>query len=306
MVTTAATNAMLVWTFENQGDVIQAENVIVKKFLKEEGRKGFGIAPTTLVTITGAANGSRFRKSRREARPIDMPILIFGTDRQDVEDSMRRFARLLQDDLTTPKLVATYPDGTRVYAYVNYSSGADPTYGSDTNGRTFARWAISLVAMSPYWTEETPTNYYIRSANQGRGLLGGVGAAPGTKSLSRLAVSSSQTIGNIAVENNGDVDVQPVWTLKGPMNADFVATRFDGQTFAYQATILAARTVTIDTVNKTVTDDLGNNLYGSLGTAPQLFAIPKGTTSLSVVVTGTDSTTLITVAFNKQREVIFG
>lgn len=298
MVTTRTLNK-LKWTFENKGDIILADNVLTKDFLKEAGRTGFGMANRTLIMLEGASGGSKWRRTRPGARTIDMPISIFGTDRQQVEDRMRRFARLLQDDVTAPRLVATYPTSERVFTEVHYSGGADPQYGSDTDGEMWGRWAISLLAGSPYWTSEVPVQYNIAAANVGKGLI-----RTGNGGLSRLQLSSSQTIGVITVENPGDVSAFPVWTIRGPGDS-FTATLPNGDRFKYKVPILSTDVITINTQDKTVTNAAGTNLYGNLDVAPKLFAVPSGNSTINVQMDGTTAASLISMYFNPRRELIF-
>lgn len=295
MVTTP-TQQMVQWTIENGIDKISLDNVVAKKYLKTVGRKGFHVAPTTLIKRQGAAGGQRWRRTRRGGRVIDLPVTILGDDRNDTEQKLRALVRLMQDDISAPRLVGTYPSGERLYAEFHYSAGADASYGTDTNGRTFCTWPLTLECDSPYWTSERQVQYSIGPANAGRGLL---------PKLSRLQVSSSQTLGTVQIENPGDVDAYPVWTLRGPGDAGFKATRFDGQSFQFNAALTASDIITIDTLKKTVTDQNGNNRYADLAGSPKLFSVPKGTSTLSVIMTGTTSASLISLYFNPRQELVF-
>lgn len=297
MVTSKSSSA-LKWTFENNAVVIKLDNVIARDYLKEQGRTGFGVAPTKLITRDGAAGGTRWRRTRRGARNIVMPVLIFGDTRQSVEDKLRALIRLLQDDVTTPRLVATYPSGERVYADIHYSSGADPTYGTDTDGTSWCRWALNFLGPSAYWTSEKQISYSIGTASIGRGLL------RTGQSLSRLSLSSSQALGTVLVENPGDVDAYPIWNIKGPGDS-FTATLPDGTGFVYNVPILSTEVITINTKDKTVKDQTGANRYAALSTAPNLFSVPKGNTNIAVLMTGTTAASLVSMYFNPRQELIF-
>jgi hypothetical protein len=202
----------------------------------------------------------------------------------------------MQDDQTTPRIVGQYPSAEKLYTEFHYASGADPVYGTDTDGRTKCLWTLNLLCESPYWTSDKAISYAIRAANAGHGLL---------PLLSRLQLSSSQTIGTVIIENPGDVDAFPVWTLRGPGDANFTATRNDGAQFVFTAPLASNEVITIDTLTKTVTDQTGANRYIDLGTAPKLFSVPKGSSQISVVMTGTSSATLISMYFNPRQELIF-
>jgi hypothetical protein len=294
----------LQWTFENKGDVIKAENVLTNKFLKVAGRKGFGIAPTRVVTREGATEGSRHRRTKRLSRIIDFPIAIYGVDREEVEARFRQFARLLQDDESAPRLVATYPSGARVYAEIHLSSPPDPIYGGDeTRGRSFVKLEMTFIAPSPYWTVEDsveyPFNFNVDESEDNW-----------VEDMAEMPLISSQTAGSVVIENPGDVPAFPVWTLQGPM--DSFAASYNGQGFIYEEEIPVGTTIVINTRDKTVLQVLpvvappDDNKYGALGTAPKFFPIPSGSASINIEAINTDPDTLVSMYFNPRRELVFG
>ena len=292
------------WTFENKGDVIKAENVLANKFLKLAGRKGFGIAPTKLILREGAGEGSRHRRTKRLARTIDFPIAIFGVDRAEVEARFRQFARLIQDDQTAPRLVATYPSGERLYTEIHFSGGADPVYGSDdTRGRDFVKLQMTFIAPSPYWTEEDSISYPFSFEVD-------VSSDNWVEDMTDMPLISSQTSGSVDIENPGDVPAYPVWTLRGPM--DSFEASYNGQGFVYEDAIPAGTTIVINTRDKTVLQVApvvappANNKYGSLGVAPKLFPIPAGSATVDIVAQNTDPNSLVSMFFNARRELVFG
>jgi phage-related protein len=116
-------------------------------------------------------------------------------------------------------------------------------------------------------------------------------------------VSSSQALGTLTIENDGDVDAYPVWVINGP--ATNVSITVNGIGFEYTESLSSGETITIDARTATVTDDAGTNKYAFLGTAPKLFRIPPGSTNVSIVATGADSNTRINGNFNPRREVIY-
>jgi hypothetical protein len=299
-------NTALVWTFENKGDVIRAENVLANKFLKLAGRTGFGISRTKLIMREGAAEGSRHRRTKRLARDISFPIAIFGADRAEVEDSFRRFARLIQDDVSAPRLVATYPDGKRLYTEIHFAGGGDPMYGTDdTRGRDFAKLEMSFTAPSPYWTQEDAVSYPFN-----------FNVDPSTdnwvEDMAEMPLISSQTAGSVTIENPGDVPAFAVWTLRGPMNS--FSASVNGQGFVYENLIPEGTTIVINTLDKTVkqvlpvpVDPDDGNRYDALGTAPKLFAIPQGQIVVDVVAENTTiDVSLVSMYFNPRRELVFG
>ena len=286
----------LIYTIENGGVVIPIENATPRGFVKLAGRTGFGVAPTTLVMTEGATEGAKWRRTRRGTRTIDLPLAYFGATRDEVETKLRLLIRTLGDKKRPARLVALYPNGRRVYAQVHYSGGLNPQYGqnADTDGQEFVKFVLTLVAPSPYWTEETPVAYAVKAPNQGRGLL---------PSLSKLQVSSSQALGTLEVNNPGDVAARPVWAVRGPGSSLMVSN--GGLAFTYDYPIALDEVVTINTVTNKVTSSVDGNVYARLAPAPKLFNIPAGMSVIDVLVPDSTAATIVNMYFNPRRELVY-
>lgn len=293
----------LIYSMEGNGDTIVLNNTVAKDYFKAAGASGFGVAPTDLNLREGAGDGAVFRGSKRKTRYIDMPIIIFGSSAQDIEDKQRRLVRLWNDKYSTPRLVATYEDGSKWSVNIHYAGGADLVFGSeDTDGKTYATWLVSLACPDPFFTALTPVVIDpIKAANAGRGLI-----RTGGGGLARLRLSSSQTIGSFQITNPGDIDAFPIWRVKGPGDS-FQATRaIDGASFTYSSAFLITDVITINTKTKKVTDQTGANKYGSLPGAPKLFSIPAGISNISVLIPNATADTQVDMSFYPRREMIFG
>jgi phage-related protein len=260
-------------------------------FILTTGVSGFGIPSTSVRIEPSAGNGGVWRSSKRGVRDIDLPIMVLGTDRADVETKLRRLARLLQDSNGPTRVQANYSDGTSVYLDAHYTAGAETQFGTDA-GNTYCRWAITLQAPQPFWQRTTSESFNVVAVT-GRGLL---------PQLSKLKVSSSQALGSITANNVGDVDTYPTWVIRGPIEGLTVTS--GSSSFSYVAAIADGVTITIDTEAGTVVDDAGTNMYGSLGTAPKLFALPPGTTAMEVAGTGATTATKVTCYYSPRFEVM--
>lgn len=286
----------ITWTLENKGDVIQLENFVPLKFFKRAGRAGFGMANREVSFIKSVRGGSRKRRSRVAAREIDLPIEVIGASRSEVEASMRRLARILQDNVTDPRLVGTYEDGTKLWVEVAVRRGVDPVYGSETNGRDRATCLLILTAGQPYWSQSQALEYIITNGDSGRSF---------SQNMAEMRMVASQTIGTVAVENPGDVESYPVWIVEGPADS-FTASLPDGRQIDYADVIAAGERITIDTARRTVEDQNGVNKYNSLGTNRNFFPIPSGQTNVSVVMLNSTGASRVSMYFNPRFELVFG
>jgi phage-related protein len=281
----------------SNGDVIHFDEV---DFVIGTGLRGTGIPVSEVRVTQSAADGATWRSTRKASRDLDVPVTVLGHNRDDVETKLRRLANALSDRYGAPKLRATYDDGASYEIEVHYVSGAETTYGSDA-GNVFCLWAMTWTAPDPYWVSTLSSQYSVNASSSSAGLLSAdVGQ---TATLSALRVSSSQALGSLTIENAGDVDAFPVWVIDGP--ATNVSITLDGVGFDYTETLALGDRITIDTKTASVTDSEGVNKYGFLGSAPKLFRIPPGTSTLSIVAEGAEAATRISGNFNPRREVIF-
>lgn len=263
-------------------------------FLLQTGFRGLGIAPTELRITASAGDGGTWRSTRRGVRELDLPIYVEGLDRGDVESKLRRLTAALNDrGSVAPKIIATYSDGTSYELEVHYAGGADTQFGADA-GATYCRWVLTLQAPSPYWVSVQAVSFSVTADGGVKGLL---------PELDRLLVKSSQVLGTFTVDNPGDVDAFPVWTIEGPSTNVSVTQSSIGWT--YTETLIGGNVITVNTQDATVVNSAGTNKYAYLGSAPKLFSIPAGESSLTVVMTGTSSASKVSGFFRPRREVIF-
>lgn len=274
------------------GDVLALDDI---DYVLETGVRGFGIPDPVLRIDPSASDGGIYRFKKRDVREVDLPIVVLGTSRADVETKLRRLARILADKVIVR---ATYPTGETYDLEVYYAGGAETTFGEDA-GLYHCRWVITAKAPQPYWVSNQAVSFTISGGSATKGLLK---ADTGLSTLSRLLVKSSQAVGTLSIENIGDVPAPVVWTLQGPL--DNVAITLNGTGFTYNAALLSTDTITIDTNAGTVVDGLGVNKYGSLAAAPKLFSIPAGIQSVSITATNATSATLISGYFKPRYEVI--
>lgn len=273
------------------GDTITFDN---ESYVLNTALSGISAIPTTQVRIDASAgNGGVWRNSKRGVRDIDLPITVLGTDRADVEEKLRRLARLTQDALGETTLTAEYSDDTSLTIGLHYVGGAESGAWGEDVGLTYCKWVMSFQAPIPFWESTTVESFSVTSGNTGRGLL---------PQLSKLRVSSSQALGVVTVNNTGDVAAYPVWTVLGPVAGLTISN--GSQSFGFNASIPEGQTITVDTETGLVTDDSGANRYSLLNSAPKLFALQPGTTSISVLGTEATTSTRITCSYSLRYEVV--
>ena len=274
----------------SNGETIQFDT---DNFVLNPNIIGLGVAPTEVRVDPSAGIGGVFRHSRRSVRELDLPVTVVGANRADVQSKLRRLARITQDRRGPMRFRATYPNGQQLFLDLHYVGGAEGQWGGGAGGLTWMRLVMQCVAPQPFWESLQKQSFQLAGGGTGRGLL---------PQLTKLRVSSSQALGDVTISSDADVEVFPVWNVTGPVD-DFTVTN-GVDSFTITGTIDGSTTVTIDTENKTVVDQDGNNLYDRLGPAPKLFPFQPGETTLEITGAGADASTLVFAEYALRFEVV--
>lgn len=256
------------------------------------GFRGIGIPPTDVRITNSAGDGGIWRSTRRGVRDLDLPITVIGSDRTDVETKLRRLAAALNDRRGTPKLIAKYSDGTSYDMEVHYTGGAETQFGAEA-GETFARWVLTLQAPDPFWTSQQLVSFSLGYDTSTTGLL---------PELSKLKVKTDSVLGTFTIDNPGDVDAFPVWTIEG--KSTLTSLSLSGVGFTYTESMVSGDKRIINTKTATIVDASGANKYAFLGTAPKLFSFPPGQSTISLSISSADSSSRLSGYFQPRREVL--
>lgn len=278
------------------GDVI-VFNRWVGSYLSGPGARGFGIPPTQNEVVEGAGDGAIPRFARRGERDIDIPVTIAGENRTEVHAAQRRLAAALRwkgPPAPLPRLQYTLESGAVYELGVYYVTGAETQIG-ERGGDSFCMWLLTLRAPDPYWVALNERSFTVRAGAGGRGLL---------PQLSKLRVSSSQVLGSITVNNPGDEESPVRWVVTGP-GGPFQAT-LSGVGFVLDCDLDEGEQRIIDEkADPMVSDGDGENKYTELGTAPKLFSIPPGLSTVDVLLTSATSDSLVVGLYRPRLEVVF-
>jgi hypothetical protein len=269
--------------FSNEGD-----------YVLTVGLSGLGVPSTNVRIDESASDGGVWRFSKRGIREMDLPVVVFGTSEIDVEQKLRRLTNLLRDIDGGTVLRATYSTG-EVWNLVDghYSGGAETVKGEDS-GISWTRIVLTMQFANPFWVRQ-----------QAESLSVAVATGDGTiiPHLAELRIIGSQAIGEVQIENDGDVDAFPVWIISGPADSVQITSQ-SNQSFIYDAVISTGEVITINTENATVVDATGANMYANLGVSPKLFTLPPGNSIVDIVAVGADADTLISLYYQPRKEVV--
>lgn len=263
---------------------------------------GTGLPPVQNQWFEGAGDGADYRGTRVLARSQSIPIKVTGADRIEVWANYEKLAQIFAAGEATMKINL---DGEEWYNTFVREGGGDFNWDIDTDQRSFIKTVITVKAGSPYFTRTQQTSQQITLGGLGRGLIK-------STSLSKLKVSTNNSLGSVQLFNPGSVGVGGLWVLEGPFTSfNFVSPT--GEVLEWDSTTepaaygapTSADTLTVDFELGTIVDNLDRNRFGGFVGIPNFWDIPAGTTTSTIEVEDATSDTSVTILFNPKRWVMF-
>ena len=253
------------------------------------GARGMSMPPVDRFTSTSPAlAGSRWRGSRTLEREVFWPLFVYndGGSQAWVEHD-RAFWRTM--DPTRPGLWSvTHPDGTIRTLVCRFVDDGDGVFDRDPSAAGWAVYGVTLVAEQPYW-QGTPVTQTWKTVSPVSFFGAGSGGPPFT-------ISPGSSLAKASINNPGDVDAYPLYTITGPV--DSVSVGYAGNVVQLGA-IADGQTRIVDTRpdRLTVKDQNGVDRWSELGASANFDApLPPGnpiSLSLAMVGAGTVTASII-------------
>ncbi|WP_411095994.1 phage distal tail protein [Streptomyces sp. 020-2-3H-GM] len=255
----------------------------------QPGAKGLDMPSYALAKDESPGiDGYEVRQVRAEGKTITIPVAFWANDSRVAYKARRRaLIRSLNPKRGQGTLTLTEPDGAQRSIGVLYQDGMEGDESLDTAG---ARWCITALVFavpSPYWTGgEVATSWRTDPGGDFFPFL-------------PLTVGDSQVLGSVTVDNDGDDDAFPVWTITGPATSITLTNATTGETLALTRTITGTDTIVIDTRERQQTALLNGatNLWPNLSDASSLWALETGVNELTLTVAGSTSATSVRMTY---------
>lgn len=260
----------------------------------ERNTQGRFAPPTRFVTDTSPLQpGSLVRSTRHESRRLVVPVIITGDTPSTLRENIRNLNYALDPSRGRGRLRVTAPDATQrfVYAYLEDGMGLEEAINS-TVGRTWQRASLQFFCEDPYWLDETTTSSTIVYNTTTATFF----------PFFPLRLSSSTVFGATTINNDGDVETWPRWTITGPGSAIYLKNLTTGKTLNLDVTLSAGETVTIDTTRgvSSVTKNDGTNLFGYLSATSSLWPLAKGSNSLQLEMSSATASSSIAYSYERR------
>lgn len=254
------------------------------------GIEGLDNPPVALLIDEPATwDGGLFRDARYSPREVFLPVHLQADDNAAMRAAVRDLAALADPKRGPVALTVHHPDG-RTRTIDGYLSGP---FGQALIAGEAMHWrkiGVTLRCPDPFFTGDT----------SGASLVVDTAVVDflGDPFLP-LAVSDAQVADTLIAANSGDADAYPVWTLTGPASSALIDV--DGASWELSSPLGAGEVLTVDTTRGAQSVDVdGTPAWGMLASGAQLAALPSGTTTVTVDITGATSATVLTVDWSEK------
>ncbi|MEU4218119.1 hypothetical protein [Actinoplanes sp. NPDC026623] len=254
---------------------------------------GWGATPIELVTDPLSRGGEEVRFVRAQPRRITWPLHIHGDTHLQFLTRYRNLMRAFT--MTTHRrapgiLRVARPDGEDNVREIEcwYEDGFR---GEPGQNWVYANPVLTLMAPDGYWRATQP-------------LVFRYDYAPGRPFLRPYpSLSTSRVLGDMTIDNPGEVDAWPVLQLTGPASAFTATNPGAGGGFTLTYPLAAGQTVTIATNRPVVRGPAGENLAGALSwPRAVLWPLRSGANPVTLTVAGAGIGTALTVSFRPRFE----
>jgi hypothetical protein len=254
--------------------------------LHQGGVRGLGMPPITRYnTQAPALPGSRWRGHRVAEREAFWPLFVWGDTSDEWLARDRAWWRGLRPDGLGVWSIGT-PDGQRRRLSLRYVEDGDPSFDVDPSVAGWYVYGLTLVAEQPYWEgEAVARTWETASTSPWFSGAGGV-----------VTISPGNTVDTATIDNPGDVEAWPIWTVTGPCSTADLG--IGGGHVALGAAVAGGASVVIDTRpdRMTATTDLGADISASVIWAP-LPVPPAVGVPAAITLTGTGAGTRAGLSF---------
>ena len=255
-------------------------------FIEQDGLGGILEPVVQHYFVENVGDGSSYQGHRYPARPVTVPIFVWGDTPSEMRVEDKRFRNTLRPEHLATLTVAE-PNGVARKIQLRYLSGAEGSFSGETYGKHWMSYAITLTAEDPFFYGDPVSVKF--SAGTPVDFFNG-GAAP------PFQISDSQTITTAKLLNAGDEPVYLDWFMHGAMT-NFEATGVG--VIELPLTLTGAQSVNVytDPRDGRIVDQNGTNRWVDAGDIQFLPLQPGVETDLNIAIDDGDSNTFVEVSF---------
>lgn len=234
--------------------------------------------------------GARLRQVLHDVREFVLPIHVGEDTDTELRSTLRALAYAMDPVRGDGRVRITGPGGDQREINCRVSAGLEleETQG-ETAMPTDQLATVVFRAVDPYWyaTSDVVVDYTF------------TGTVTTFFPVFPVRLSTSEVFADTTVDNTGDVNAWPVWTVTGPGSTINLRNLTTGKLTTLATTALVAgESVVIDTRPgaKTVTRQDGTSLFSDLGSTV-LWPLARGANSIRIEMGGATSASSVRLAY---------
>lgn len=249
-------------------------------YLQPEGLEGLGMPEIENFSAKSPIiHGEEWEGWRALPRDIFFAVGIFQDSSEEWLDMKKRFWNIFRPG----KLVrweVILPDNETYNLLCRFKGERGSIYSRDPMRIGWAIYGITLYAEQPFWEGTPQTRMWEVGTNSD--FFNGTGGPP-------FNISSSQSVQNATITNQGDVDAFMRWELRGPFTSATVGL---GGLTTTVGSALSTDVIVLDTdpANLSATKN-GVDIMGTLGSFEFPPVPPGENIALGLAMSGTGSIT---------------
>jgi phage-related protein len=257
-----------------------------------QGSRGHGTPPTQwLEDRIPQHDGPLVRQVLYDAREIEIPLLVTSPDYSSLLTKTRLIRQWMNVKAGDGTLQIADPDGTIRQFTCRLKQGLEGQEGQDVSGPTWRRLVLVFrtTGSDPWARAPSPVSLSFTQA----------AAAASWFPFFPIVLGGAGIFANPSIDNPGDFEAEPIWTLVGPMTNPTLTNTTTGAKIALTLALLTGQTLTIDTRFriKTVLRNDGTKLFSALSNDSSLWPLVPGRNVLSIVTSGTSTASQVQLSF---------
>lgn len=246
----------------------------------------WGMPPVAVSSRTAIlAPGSVITGVQHSSRDLVVPLRLNAADQDEADDTLRAFARALDPLRGDVTVVVTDSAGNSRQIEGTYLGGWESVAlawcrSAEASGR------ILLLCANPYWRNTVDDTEIFDATFAGPSTGFDDAGTDYDEAWPFDGEGGGQYV--FALDNTGDVDAWPVFTIVGPASITGAIALPSGKAWRLDD-LLDGETLVINTDPRQAQVTVnGNNAYGRLADNPTLWTLPTGTTAVALQLAGAD------------------
>jgi hypothetical protein len=235
-------------------------------------------------------HGARFRRVWYLPRELTLPLLLQGANNAALDSLRASILSWFDPTKGEGTLTRTAVDGTARQLRCRASEGPEMDRNTRMAGSTWQVAYITLIALDPFW-EDIADTVETFSLTAGGTTWFPFDPFPG---LTASALFSDEW-----VNNPGQLEAEPVWTIEGPGTTPVLRNLTTGATLELARTLTSGESLTVDTRvdRKVVRDQSDNKVMSAVTPASQFWGLREGNNQVQVQMTGSTVDSLVTMTY---------